>query len=98
MDPILFIVLAVALGFKHSYDADHLVAVSNFLARSTSLRKTTLMSMSWAAGHMATASIITVLLYFGREVFFPRCSTPGIRRGLDTDRPRGAERRGRART
>jgi len=69
MDPILFILLAVALGFKHSYDADHLVAVSNFLARSTSLRKTTLMSVSWAAGHMATASIITVLLYLGRDAF-----------------------------
>jgi ABC-type nickel/cobalt efflux system permease component RcnA len=69
MDPILFIVLAIALGFKHSFDADHLVAVSNFLVRSTGLRKTTLMSVSWAAGHMATASIITVLLYVGRDAF-----------------------------
>ena len=69
MDPLLFILLAVALGFKHSYDADHLVAVSNFLARSTSLRKTAWMSVSWAAGHMATASVITVLLFLGREAF-----------------------------
>jgi ABC-type nickel/cobalt efflux system permease component RcnA len=76
MDPILFILLAVALGFKHSYDADHLVAVSNFLARSTSLRKTTLMSLSWAAGHMATASIITVLLYFGRDAFLSSALEP----------------------
>ncbi len=76
MDPILFIVLAVALGFKHSYDADHLVAVSNFLARSTSLRKTTLMSVSWAAGHMATASIITVLLYIGRDTFLKSVLEP----------------------
>jgi ABC-type nickel/cobalt efflux system permease component RcnA len=68
--------LAVALGFKHSYDADHLVAVSNFLARSTSLRKTTLMSLSWAAGHMATASIITVLLYFGRDAFLSSALEP----------------------
>src|SRR3970040_975201 len=30
MDPLLFILLAVALGFKHSYDADHLVAPSRF--------------------------------------------------------------------
>jgi cytochrome c biogenesis protein CcdA len=71
MDPLLFIVLAVALGFKHSYDADHLVAVSNFLARSPNLRKTTLMSISWAAGHMATASVITILLYLGRDAFLP---------------------------
>src|SRR5881396_3960490 len=58
-----FIVLALALGFKHSYDADHLVAVSNLITRSGSIRKTSLMSASWAAGHMVTAAIITVLLY-----------------------------------
>ncbi len=63
IDPVFFVVLALALGFKHSYDADHLVAVSNLLTRSKSLRKTTLMSVSWAAGHMITATIITVLLY-----------------------------------
>jgi len=63
IDPVFFVVLALALGFKHSYDADHLVAVSNLLTRSKSLRKTTLMSVSWAAGHMITATIVTVLLY-----------------------------------
>ena len=76
MDPILFIVLAVALGFKHSYDADHLVAVSNFLARSPNLRKTTLMSVSWAMGHMATASVITVILFLGRETFLTEVLEP----------------------
>jgi high-affinity nickel permease len=58
-----FMVLALALGFKHSYDADHLVAVSNLITRSKSLRKTSLMSASWAAGHMLTAAILTVLLF-----------------------------------
>src|SRR5437867_9471975 len=53
-----FIVLALALGFKHSYDADHLVAVSNLITRSGSIRKTSLISVSWAAGHMVTAAII----------------------------------------
>src|SRR5207249_3381779 len=58
-----FMVLALALGFKHSYDAHHLVAVSNLITRSGSVRKTSLMSASWAAGHMVTAAISTVLLY-----------------------------------
>src|SRR5207247_5951822 len=62
-----FMVLALALGFKHSYDADHLVAVSNLITRSGSVRKTSLMSASWAAGHMVTAAIITVLLYTFRQ-------------------------------
>jgi uncharacterized membrane protein YciS (DUF1049 family) len=61
--------LALALGFKHSYDADHLVAVSNLLARSDSIRKTSLMSTSWAVGHMLTASVIAILLYAFREAF-----------------------------
>ena len=64
-----FMILALALGFKHSYDADHLVAVSNLITRSGSVRKASLMSVSWAAGHMLTAAIITVLLYtFGRAL------------------------------
>ena len=62
-----FMVLALALGFKHSYDADHLVAVSNLITRSGSVRKTSLMSASWAAGHMVPAAIITVLLYTFRQ-------------------------------
>jgi high-affinity nickel permease len=62
-----FIILSLALGFKHSYDADHLVAVSNLITRSRSVRKTSLMSVSWAAGHMVTAGVITVLLYTFRE-------------------------------
>ncbi|HKW43825.1 MAG TPA: hypothetical protein VJP06_06520 [Thermoplasmata archaeon] len=67
LDPVLFVILALALGFKHSYDADHLVAVSNLLTRSKSLRKTAWMSASWAAGHMVTATVITVLLYEFRQ-------------------------------
>lgn len=63
IEPAFFVALALALGFKHSYDADHLVAVSNLLTRSRSLRKTAWMSASWAAGHMITATVVTVLLY-----------------------------------
>src|SRR2546427_6367480 len=76
MDPLFFAALALALGFKHSYDADHLVAVSNFIARSPNLRKTTFMSVSWAAGHMVTASIITVILFVSRDVFFQSILNP----------------------
>lgn len=59
----LFPLLALALGLKHAYDADHLVAVSNFLTRSSGLRETSRMTLSWAVGHMATAAIITTVLF-----------------------------------
>src|SRR6266567_3875305 len=63
IDPVFFVVLALALGFKHSYDADHLVCRLLLEKQRKSLRKTTLMSVSWAAGHIITATIVTVLLY-----------------------------------
>ncbi len=62
-----FAFLALILGFKHSYDADHLIAVSNILRKSPSLRHSVKLGMSWALGHMLTATIITTLLYFFRE-------------------------------
>lgn len=61
--------LAIALGFKHAYDPDHLVVVSNLIARSKGLKKTTLMSMSWALGHMLTAATLAVVLFVFREAF-----------------------------
>lgn len=63
----LFLGLALLLGFKHSYDADHLVAVSNLIVRSPSNRSTARLSTSWAAGHMITASIITITLYLSSQ-------------------------------
>ncbi|HEY4657087.1 MAG TPA: hypothetical protein VIH34_01220 [Candidatus Bathyarchaeia archaeon] len=63
----VFFGLALLLGFKHSYDADHLVAVSNLLVRSPSTRSTARLSTSWAAGHMLTASIITIALYLSGQ-------------------------------
>ncbi|MEE9612716.1 MAG: sulfite exporter TauE/SafE family protein [Desulfatiglandales bacterium] len=64
--------LALMLGFKHSYDADHLVAVSNFLVKSKSRRETFWMSMSWATGHMLTASIVTILIFQFKDFFLTR--------------------------
>lgn len=55
--------LALALGLKHSYDVDHLLAVSNLLAKSGSMKQALGLCASWSIGHMATAAAITVLLY-----------------------------------
>lgn len=61
--------LAFLLGFKHSYDPDHIIAVSNLLTRTGSIRNVMKMCLSWAAGHMLTASVITILLYEFKEAF-----------------------------
>ncbi len=62
-------VVALLLGIKHSYDADHIIAVSNLLSRTKSFQNTVKMSLSWAAGHMLTATAVTVLLYYFKESF-----------------------------
>jgi hypothetical protein len=59
-----FLMLAFTLGIKHAYDADHLVAVSNFLTRAKGIRETIRMTISWAMGHMLTASILTITIFF----------------------------------
>ena len=59
--------LALLLGFKHSYDPDHLIAVANFLRKASTLRSAVRISISWALGHMVTAAIVTTLLYAFRE-------------------------------
>lgn len=64
--------LAFLLGFKHSLDADHVVAVSGMLIRSTTVKKTATLSISWALGHMLTASIITALLFSFKELFLEK--------------------------
>ena len=64
---MLLALLALMLGVKHSYDTDHLVAVSGFLTRTKSLRQSVRMSSSWAFGHMLTASALALVLYFFQE-------------------------------
>lgn len=60
---ISFAFLALLLGFKHSYDADHIIAVSNILRKVGHVKSAVNISMSWAAGHLLTAALITAILY-----------------------------------
>lgn len=55
--------LALALGVKHAFDADHVVAVGNVLLRSRGVGRAVGLSAAWAAGHMLTAGAVTALLF-----------------------------------
>jgi hypothetical protein len=61
--------LAFALGFKHAYDADHLLAVLNFLVRSKRVSDATRMVVSWALGHIIASTIITVAFFILTDRF-----------------------------
>lgn len=67
LDYLGFAGLALMLGFKHSYDADHIIAVSTVLRKAQGITSAAWTSISWAAGHMLTATTVTVLLYAFRE-------------------------------
>ena len=71
LEYISFGLLALVLGFKHSYDADHIVAVSNILKNSKSVKNAFKISMSWAAGHMITAALVTTALFAFKDSFLP---------------------------
>lgn len=62
-----FIGLALVLGFKHSFDTDHLLAVGNLLRKADTVKTVARYSINWAIGHMLTAAIVTTLLYIFRE-------------------------------
>ena len=51
-------IFAILLGLKHSFDADHLVAVTGVLSNAPTSKQTTKLSVSWALGHMVTASLL----------------------------------------
>lgn len=69
MITLTFLILAFVLGFKHSYDSDHLIAVSNTLRKATSIKSSWISGIFWAMGHMLTATIIAIALFIFKESF-----------------------------
>lgn len=64
MDPsiIFILVTAFGLGFAHSLDPDHVVAVSTLLCNNKSLRKSITSATVWGVGHSAVLFIIGLLV------------------------------------
>ncbi len=69
MEIFSFAVLAFLMGIKHAFDTDHVIVVSNFLSRSKRLNESLNISLSWGVGHMLTAGIITVIIFYNMNSF-----------------------------
>lgn len=69
MEALLFLGLALALGVKHAYDADHLAAVGAFLARAPGARGALRLGLHWGVGHTLAAGLLTTALFLARESF-----------------------------
>ena len=71
LDFPVFAALAITLGVKHAFDADHLVAVSNLLTRRSGLDRAVGLGAAWAAGHLVTAAIVSAVLFFFADGLLP---------------------------
>lgn len=72
MEALFFAALSLVLGFKHAFDADHLVAVSAFFTRRNTFTRGFGLAAAWAAGHLVTAAAVAAALYFFADTFLPR--------------------------
>ena len=69
-ETIALILSGLALGVQHSFDGDHIVAVSAIVSRSKSLERSALLGTLWGTGHT------TALLIVGIAVLIFRISIP----------------------
>lgn len=66
-----FILLALLLGIKHSFDADHLLAVSNMLTKPRPIKEVLKLTTHWTIGHIGGAVFVTIVLFTFRDSLFP---------------------------
>lgn len=66
--PLLF---ALVVGFSHSFEADHLVAVSSIVTRRTNTRNNVLLCVKdgifWGLGHTSTILLVGILFVIGKQ-------------------------------
>jgi ABC-type nickel/cobalt efflux system permease component RcnA len=60
------LLVGLVLGFKHSLEADHVVAVSTLVARENRWRRSLLLGAWWGLGHTATLLVVGALIAFLR--------------------------------
>lgn len=63
---ILPFVLAASLGFRHAFETDHLVAVSNIVTRRNSLFLAMKDGTYWGLGHSSSILLVGIVILFFR--------------------------------
>ena len=58
MEAFALIVSGVLLGLQHSFEADHVAAVSTIVNKTKSIRQSSLIGAVWGLGHTATLLLI----------------------------------------
>lgn len=63
-----FLFLALSVGFVHSFEADHLVAVTNIVTRRNSFRLSIKDGLYWGIGHTATILGVGLIYMIGKFI------------------------------
>lgn len=71
MFPSAPLLLGLALGMRHAFDADHIVAMSTIVARERSLGRAALLGGAWGAGHSLSLFVIGLLVIVFRVPMSP---------------------------
>jgi len=73
IEPIQLITLlgfGFMLGLRHAFDADHVIAVSTLVGQTKSLKKSSLLGITWGLGH-TTSLLLAGLLILGLKIAIP---------------------------
>lgn len=57
---------AAAIGFSHSFEADHLVAVSSIVTRRDSTISAIKDGIFWGLGHTSTILVVAIIYMIGK--------------------------------
>jgi hypothetical protein len=68
METVFPLVFALAMGFGHAFEADHLLAVGTIVTRRTSFLSAARDGLFWGLGHTSTIFIIGALMIVGKLV------------------------------
>lgn len=68
MENILLLVGAAAIGFSHSFEADHLVAVSSIVTRRDSTISAIKDGVFWGLGHTSTILVVAIVYMIGKFI------------------------------
>ena len=64
--PLLF---AAFIGFKHAFDADHVLAVTNIVNRRASLRHAIRDGLFWGLGHTSVIFAVGCIIIMGKAMY-----------------------------
>jgi len=69
MQDLILFIIAFSVGFVHTFEADHLAAVTNLVTRNIGFSVTAKDGFYWGIGHSATIWFIGLVILVSNIIF-----------------------------